>query len=150
MIPLPFAPRARAQAAVAALEDAPGLDAIDAALVNCSAPEVVDVALPMLRKLLPARIALGAYANGFVSVHAPPVACGVCESCVCGSGACPTPLATGEYRTDLTPAAYAKRAEYWATEAGGGATIIGGCCGVFPEHIAAVSEQLHARIPSRA
>ena len=129
MIRLPFAPRARAQAAVAALEDAPGLDAIDAALINCSAPEVVDVALPMLRKLLPARIALGAYANGFVSVHAPPVACGECDACACGSGKCPTPLATGEYRADLTPESYAARAEYWATEAGGGATIIGGAHG---------------------
>jgi S-methylmethionine-dependent homocysteine/selenocysteine methylase len=38
-----------------------------------------------------------------------------------------------EIRADLTPDGYARFAAAWRAE---GASIIGGCCGIGPEHIA--------------
>eukprot|EP00930_Biecheleria_cincta_P018650 TRINITY_DN1444_c0_g1_i1.p1 TRINITY_DN1444_c0_g1~~TRINITY_DN1444_c0_g1_i1.p1 ORF type:complete len:332 (+),score=43.03 TRINITY_DN1444_c0_g1_i1:94-996(+) len=84
---------------------------VAACLFNCSLPECVDLALPKLQKLVPKGIATGAYANGF-----------------CGGG-------ISEYRADLTPQMYAHRCQQWAR---GGSRILGGCCGVFPEHIVAM------------
>ena len=42
-----------------------------------------------------------------------------------------------EVRDDLTPPAYLKWAEQWQTQ---GASLIGGCCGIGPEHIHALSQ----------
>ena len=47
-----------------------------------------------------------------------------------------------EYREDLTPEGFAARTAFLATAEGGGATILGGCCGVFPEHIEALAERV--------
>jgi len=94
-------------------EDGP----IKACLFNCSLPEAVDAALPRLRAVLPRGVQSGAYANGFCSVKTP------------GGG-------SSEYREDLSPARYASICAEWA---GDGSKILGGCCGVFPEHIEAVA-----------
>jgi S-methylmethionine-dependent homocysteine/selenocysteine methylase len=40
-----------------------------------------------------------------------------------------------DIRADLTPARYAGFAKDWASR---GAEIVGGCCGIGPEHIAAL------------
>ena len=45
-------------------------------------------------------------------------------------------------REDLTPEAYVRFAQAWVEA---GADIIGGCCGVGPEHIAALALQLEPR-----
>jgi len=47
-----------------------------------------------------------------------------------------------ETRVDLGPDAYAEFANKWVKQ---GATIIGGCCEVGPEHIAKLNEVLKAR-----
>jgi S-methylmethionine-dependent homocysteine/selenocysteine methylase len=44
-----------------------------------------------------------------------------------------------EIRKDLTPEGYLKFARDWAAR---GATVIGGCCGIGPEHIAALRAAL--------
>jgi S-methylmethionine-dependent homocysteine/selenocysteine methylase len=36
------------------------------------------------------------------------------------------------YREELTPEKYGELANEWVKS---GATILGGCCGIFPEHI---------------
>lgn len=91
---------------------------VQACLFNCSLPECVNVALPRLRKALPFGVQTGAYANGFCSVKSPG-----------GNN-------NTEYRQDLSPEEYASTCAGWAQ---GGSKILGGCCGIFPEHIAAVA-----------
>jgi len=82
---------------------------LEAILCNCTSPEITSVALPILRKLAP-HLQIGAYANGF---------------CTAADG-------VGEYR-DLSPTEYYEFACQWIES---GATILGGCCGIFPCHIA--------------
>ncbi len=96
----------------------------EAVLINCSRPEAIPAALDILA---PMGLPFGAYANGFTGITD-----GFLEEA-------PTVDAL-EQRTDLGPSAYAKHAMGWV---GQGATIIGGCCEVGPDHIAAVAQQLN-------
>jgi len=95
-----------------------------ALLFNCSQPEVmgaaVDEAREVLRQAGPgaAAVRLGVYANAF-----PPVDADVAEA----------NAELSEIRADLSPAAYGGWARDWVAR---GASIIGGCCGIGPEHIA--------------
>ena len=97
-----------------------------AILFNCSQPEVMAAALDDAAQMASEKgrqVALGVYANAFP----------------------PTPKdakaneTLDELRPDLTPENYARWAQMWAER---GASIIGGCCGITPEHIAAI-----ARLP---
>ena len=103
---------------------------LDGCLLNCSSNESICAALPAMRAALSSRpgggdrVRLGCYANGFVTVKAGAVAAG----------------AGAEYQQDLTPDVYLAQAEEWVRL---GATIIGGCCGVFPEHIAVLAAKLN-------
>jgi len=101
----------------AALDDLP----VAARLVNCCRPEAVNDALPALVAL---GGAVGAYANGFTAVDA------------LKHGGTVDVL---HARHDLDPEAYATFATGWARA---GATIVGGCCEVGPQHIAALRERL--------
>ncbi len=96
-----------------------------AVLFNCSQPEVMGAAVSTARATLDrlagaARtVRIGVYANAF-----PP------------QGAAAEANATvHDIRTDLTPPGYLRWAQDWVAR---GATIIGGCCGIGPEHIAAL------------
>lgn len=93
-----------------------------AILVNCSTPEVIPAALDVIKE---AGLPFGAYANGFEKISD-----GFLE-------ARPT-VDTLTARRDLTPSAYADHAEKWVAA---GATIIGGCCEVGPDHIAELSRR---------
>jgi S-methylmethionine-dependent homocysteine/selenocysteine methylase len=110
-----------ADAAAAALRLGAG-----ALLFNCSQPEVMGAAVEEARHVLQtagptaANVRIGVYANAF-----PPVNAEVAEANV----------GLSAIRADLTPAAYRAWAEDWAAR---GASIIGGCCGIGPEHIAAL------------
>jgi S-methylmethionine-dependent homocysteine/selenocysteine methylase len=129
----------------------------DALLFNCAPPELMAVALcearAALDKLSCAAVAdadanadanadaaanavgaahvirLGAYANAFAE-EAPDAA------------AAPANAALRALRRDVTPAAYAAHALDWAARCG--ASILGGCCGVGPAHIAALRDALRA------
>lgn len=93
-----------------------------ALLVNCSPPEAVSQALPLLSEQ---GIPLGAYANGFVKI-APDYL---------QEGATVEQL---QARKNLGPEVYARFAEDWSRQ---GATIIGGCCEVGPAHIAELAKR---------
>ena len=90
-----------------------------ALLFNCSQPEVMVAAIAAAREVLgpDSPIRIGVYANAF-----PPMA----ADAEANSALCPI-------REDLTPEGYARFAAAWQDA---GASIIGGCCGIGPEHIA--------------
>ncbi len=95
----------------------------EAILFNCSQPEVMNAAVQAAVRTIAAghdaAVRIGVYANAFV----------------------PEPEAAEPYagisemRNDLSPERYLQWAATWV---GSGATIIGGCCGIGPEHIAAL------------
>jgi len=102
------------------IEAVKGLE-LEALLLNCSLPETITASLPAFKRC---PFPYGAYANGFTSVAAL------------------TPGGTVdvlEARRDLGPEAYAQLVLGWVRD---GATVVGGCCEVGPNHIAAVREQL--------
>ena len=96
-----------------------------AVFINCSKPEAVDTAVPILAKS--GRL-VGAYANGFTGIAADFNKVGATVDMLSA-------------RRDLDPNAYADFADGWAAH---GATIIGGCCEVGPAHIAELSRRLKA------
>ena len=96
-----------------------------AVFINCSKPEAVDTAVPILAKS--GRV-VGAYANGFTGIAADFNKVGATVDMLSA-------------RRDLDPNAYADFADGWAAH---GATIIGGCCEVGPAHIAELSRRLKA------
>lgn len=113
-------PRLRSTEAVAdAVRVAAELGA-KAVLFNCSQPEVMAAALAEARDVIQSlgqTIELGVYANAF-----PPVST--------EAKANSTLL---EIRRDLGPESYLHWSRAWVAA---GASIVGGCCGIGPEHIA--------------
>lgn len=93
-----------------------------ALLLNCSSPEAISTALPLLDVDIPK----GAYANGFVDIAA-------------GFSKIGETVDQLKSREDLGPDAYAAFAENWAAS---GATMIGGCCEVGPDHIRELSRRM--------
>ncbi len=100
-----------------------------AVLFNCSRAEVIGRAIAEAGPLLPAGTGLGGYANRFEP--------GAEDD---------EPRAANEglstLRDDLTPDRYAELVSGWIRD---GATIVGGCCGITPEHIAALAARLALR-----
>jgi S-methylmethionine-dependent homocysteine/selenocysteine methylase len=121
-------PQLRSGEAVAAAVAAALRLGASAVLFNCSQPEVMGAAVDEARAVLQqagpaaAPVRIGVYANAF-----PPVDAAVAEA----------NAELSEIRGDLTPAAYCGWAEGWVRR---GASIIGGCCGIGPEHIAALRD----------
>ncbi len=99
-----------------------------AILFNCSQPEVmslaIDTAIHELKRLK-VDLPVGVYANAFPAMQKDALANSAME----------------EIRQDLDPAGYLDFVDTWCRL---GATIIGGCCGIGPEHIAALHERLKA------
>ncbi|WP_171177746.1 homocysteine S-methyltransferase family protein [Ruegeria sp. HKCCD8929] len=96
-----------------------------AVLINCSRPEAIPAALEIVKGL---GCPFGAYANGFTRISD-----GFLKDA-------PTVDAL-EQRQDLGPHAYATLAMGWVEQ---GATIVGGCCEVGPDHIAELARALRA------
>jgi S-methylmethionine-dependent homocysteine/selenocysteine methylase len=98
---------------------------VQALLFNCSQPEVMNAAVQAAIEAMTSRplntLPIGVYANAFM----------------------PEPRSDTPYagisrmRDDLGPAQYLQWAQQWVRS---GATLIGGCCGVGPEHIAALRD----------
>ena len=83
-------------------------------MLNCSSPEAITNAMSIMSEL---SIPFGALGNGFTSISAL------------------TPGSTVDIlsaRKDLSPKVYAEFVRQWVDA---GATIIGGCCEIGPEHI---------------
>lgn len=103
-----------------------------AVLFNCCQPEVIADALSAARLALRSatrdsarEVRLGAYANAFGAQ----------------SYAANANSGLSDLREDLGPAEYLTWANRWVA---GGAGIVGGCCGVGPEHIALLRRTLNA------
>lgn len=100
-------------------------DEVTAILFNCCQPEVIEAALAVTRQTLQqvgrSDIELGAYANAFAPQK---------DDAAANEN-------LNEVRDDLGPEAYLQWAERWHQQ---GATLIGGCCGIGPEHIAVLRE----------
>lgn len=95
----------------------------DAVLFNCLQAEAVSSCIMTTIQKFGGTVPVGAYANAF----AVPTGHQAANSSV-------TPL-----RDDLTPDCYLKFAKDWIDQ---GATIIGGCCGIMPEHIAVIASEV--------
>lgn len=95
----------------------------EAVLFNCSRPERFLPALRQLREALgDSDIAIGAYANAFVEKDEGYASNGVVL----------------DHRHDLTAEVYADMVEAWL---GVGVSIVGGCCGIRPDHIDALARR---------
>lgn len=95
----------------------------DALLLNCALPESFDQAMPIISGC---GVPIGAYANGFTKILS----------------AFTHPNATVdalEKREDLNPLKYADFIDRWVAQ---GATIVGGCCEVGPDHIREMARRL--------
>ena len=90
---------------------------IESILFNCSQPEAMDSAIKIARKICPTKTAIGVYANGFPPINKLQKSAN---------------SQIREIRGDLDSLEYRKFTEKWLDS---GATIIGGCCGIGPEHI---------------
>jgi len=101
--------------------DALGEINIDAILLNCSKPESININWNTMMQYAGHT---GAYANGFTAIDKL-VPGGTVDSLVA--------------RADLDPKQYATAAMRWVEQ---GASIIGGCCEVGPDHIAEIAKQL--------
>ncbi len=99
---------------------------VEAMLFNCSQPEVMEAAITEAVGALAGSdrsgVRIGVYANAFIEVQSAP-----------GQAANET---LSVLRQDLTPDRYAAFAREWIAA---GATIVGGCCGITPQHIGALS-----------
>ncbi|MEM6987925.1 MAG: homocysteine S-methyltransferase family protein, partial [Pseudomonadota bacterium] len=98
----------------------------DAILFNCSIPEVIGAALARVGGVAERPARFGGYANAFT----PRAADAEANSDV-------APL-----RDEITPERYADSVMAWVDD---GATLVGGCCGIGPEHIAVLRRRLDAR-----
>ena len=99
---------------------------VETLLFNCSQPEVIGAAIDVARETferLGVKIQLGAYANAF-----PPQP----KEATANDGLDPL-------RDDLDPPGYLQWAADWQTR---GASHLGGCCGIGPEHIAVLAQKL--------
>lgn len=94
-----------------------------ALLFNCSRPEVMEAAVVEARAALPAAIEVGVYANAFVS--------GFDDAGYSANGV------ILDHRAELDDGGYTAFVERWIDA---GATIVGGCCGIMPRHIALLDE----------
>ena len=95
-----------------------------ALLFNCSQPEVMEAAVREARAALgDASISIGVYANAFASE---------------ADDAAANETLHG-IRADLTPPLYLGWAKRWVDA---GATMVGGCCGISPEHIGELAKAL--------
>ena len=93
---------------------------------NCCPAETITDAVRIAVRVADGRVAIGGYANRFVTSHASEVKANA---------------GYAEFRDDLDPAMYGSVVQQWLAD---GATVVGGCCGMEPAHIAQLSTLLHA------
>lgn len=102
---------------------------VDAVLFNCCQPEVIEKALVVAKQTMTELgqpdFPLGAYANAFQPMP---------KDAQANSN-------VSAIRDDLNEAEYLAWAKQWQKA---GARLIGGCCGIGPEHIAALSQGMQA------
>lgn len=109
---------------VGAIMESAGWNVVGALLFNCSQPEVMAAAVAeAARARGDGGWKIGVYANSFPAQGEKPRANSTLH----------------DLRADLTPDLYVQFAEGWRDA---GADIIGGCCGIGPDHIRALADRL--------
>jgi S-methylmethionine-dependent homocysteine/selenocysteine methylase len=104
----------------------------EALLFNCSQPEVMGAAVAAAARIAtedgsaPASLRIGVYANAFAALPKEAEA----------------NVEINDIRGDLTPQGYLSWVRQWIDL---GASIVGGCCGIGPEHIAAIRNSVELR-----
>lgn len=98
-----------------------------AVMFNCSQAELIGAAIPIAVAAADGRAQVGGYANRFIASPAP---------------ASEANNGLSNFRDELDPARYCTFISDWLAA---GATIVGGCCGMTPDHIAAISEMVVSR-----
>ncbi|KAL4530149.1 hypothetical protein Ndes2526A_g04880 [Nannochloris sp. 'desiccata'] len=147
-------------------------NSLEAILINCCAPAAVTAGLKVLKPIAKEKgFKMGGYANGFKTTTSEWLHTTGFEREVASAGTDHTPAAadlpdssppssslnqqldrdasslrslpTEEYDAEgiILPEAYLKYARQWTSEECG-ATIVGGCCGIGPEHIAQLEAHL--------
>ncbi|MCU1735612.1 MULTISPECIES: homocysteine S-methyltransferase family protein [unclassified Pseudomonas] len=119
-------PRLRSGEPVVDAAEAVAALGVQTLLFNCSQPEVIGAAIDdaiATFKRLGVEIAVGAYANAF-----PPQP----KDATANDG-------LDELREDLDPPGYLHWTQDWRQR---GASLLGGCCGIGPEHIALLAQRL--------
>lgn len=119
-------PRLRSGETVSDAAHAVATLGVQTLLFNCSQPEVIGAAIDTAKAVFEALgvdIAIGAYANAF-----PPQP----KDATANDG-------LDELREDLDPPGYLRWAQDWRAR---GASLLGGCCGIGPEHIAQLKANL--------
>jgi len=96
-------------------------------LANCSAPESITKAMPRLAGIV--GDFFGGYANAFEAIP---------DDWELDGGKTSDGLL--DMRSDLDPEQYAQHVAHWLQA---GATVVGGCCGTGPEHIASLYRLIH-------
>lgn len=99
-----------------------------AVLFNCSPAEMITEAVRIAVAGAGTAAAVGGYANRFVAHHNDEVS-------AANDG-------LSRFRDDLDPDTYCVMAGQWIDD---GATIVGGCCGIEPAHIAALAASVSRR-----
>eukprot|EP00877_Chromochloris_zofingiensis_P001387 jgi/Chrzof1/11249/Cz05g29120.t1 len=113
---------------------------LQAVLVNCCAPAAVTAALPVLKEHVRNGVWIGAYANGFQTTTTEWMASQTDpQASVIGTAA--LPFDAGDYDASgmISPEAYLNHARVWRSV---DASIIGGCCGIRPQHIQLLADHL--------
>ncbi len=118
----PDAPMLRSGESIGAALEVAVHNGAQAVLFNCSQPEVLTNAIPVAVELA-GGLDIGGYANSFEPKPEEYSA----NSVILG------------HRADLDPAGYLTFVQSWLDA---GATIIGGCCGIMPVHIAELRRYL--------
>jgi S-methylmethionine-dependent homocysteine/selenocysteine methylase len=100
----------------------------DAILFNCCSIDNATAAISIANKVKnsitdASHIKIGAYANAFEKAKER------------------SATVTSELRTDITPELYTQAAQHWVKN---GAQIIGGCCGIMPDHITSLAQKVKA------
>ena len=106
-------------------------DVVEAVMFNCALPEQMTPAINELAEKVATSkldVRIGGYANGFPHARQPEYAAN---------------NTIFERRPDLDAASYAEIVAGWVEA---GATIIGGCCDMYPEDIAALATRFSSRL----
>lgn len=107
---------------VQAIIDAMDPDTVSAVLFNCCHPDTISKTVQSIQHN---HVQLGAYANAFVPIV--------------------ETFNHGDSRTSdasVTPSVYVNHVQHWLDH---GVTIVGGCCGIGPDHIRAISTYLNSK-----
>ena len=99
----------------------------DSVLFNCCQAETITDAIDIAVGRAAGVVAIGGYANRFVTSHT-------------DSGEANEHLSA--FRDDLDPDSYAAFVSRWLAA---GATVVGGCCGMEPSHVARIAELAASR-----